>query len=92
MCKVFIFKCHFCKGEPKHIGEVWRWTVEEKEYRVSNQKPTKFNYKAYQGNADNPIEDKNLISALNDCLDEVMYYVVAEASSRITAADLGLAF
>ena len=57
-------------------------TVEERDYRVSNQKPTKFNYKAYQGNADNPIEDKNLISALNDSLDEVMSYVVAEASSR----------
>ena len=75
------FQMPFFKGGA-HIGEVWAMTVEERDYRVSNQKPTKFNYKAYQGNADNPIEDKNLISALNDSLDEVMSYVVAEASSR----------
>ena len=39
-------------------GEVWAMTVEEKEYRVRNQKPTKLNYKPYQGNADTPIEDE----------------------------------
>jgi hypothetical protein len=61
-----------------NTGEVWAMTVEELNYLVRHQKPTKFNYKPYQGNADNPIEDKNLIDELN----EVMSYVVAKASSR----------
>lgn len=63
-----------------NTGEVWAMTVEERDYRVRNQKPTRFKYKDYQGSADNPIEDRNLIDVLNDSLDEVMSYVVAEAT------------
>jgi hypothetical protein len=67
-----------CLKGGTHTGEIWAMTVEERNYLVRNQKPTKFNYKPYQGKADNPVEDKNLIDALN----EVMSYVVAKASSR----------
>jgi hypothetical protein len=50
------------------------------EYEVSNRKPTKFNYKPYQGNADNPNDDKHLINVLSDSLDEVMSYIVTEVT------------
>ncbi len=54
--------------------------VKEKEYSVRNLKPTEFNHKPYQANADTPIENQKLLNALNDSLDEVMSYVVDEAT------------
>ena len=75
----FQFQMPFLK-RGANTGEVWALTVEEKEFRIRNPKPTKFTFKPYQGNADTPIEDKDLINALNDSLDEAMAYVVDEAT------------
>jgi hypothetical protein len=75
----FHFQMPFLK-DGANTGEVWAMTVEEEEYRVNNQKPAKFNYKPYQGKVENPIEDKQLMGAINDSLDEVMSYVVAETT------------
>lgn len=62
-------------------GEVWTMDMTEKGYTVYNTRPLRFAYKSYQGTADNPIEDKTLVNAISDSLDEIMAYVTLEATS-----------
>jgi hypothetical protein len=61
-------------------GEVFGMDMEESRYTITNTRPSRFTYKPYEGNADNPIEDQEFITRLDQALDEVMAFVVEEAT------------
>lgn len=62
-------------------GEVFAMDMEENRYSIANQRPSRFTYKPYEGKADNPIQDQAFISRLDQALDEVMAFVVEEATA-----------
>lgn len=62
-------------------GEVFAMDMEENRYTIANQRPSRFVYKPYEGKAENPIEDQLFITRLDQALDEVMAFVVEEATS-----------
>lgn len=62
-------------------GEIWGFDMHDKEYTVNNPRPSKFVFKRFAGGQPNPIQDQKLIDALNDSFDEVMAFVIEEAST-----------
>ncbi len=62
-------------------GEVFAMGMGENRYTIANQRPSRFTYKPYEGKADNPIQDQEFISRLDQALDEVMAFVVEEATA-----------
>ena len=63
------------------FGEVWTMDMYEKEYAVGNIRPTKFSYKPYQGADDNPINDQQWTTVLEDSLNQVMGYIIEESTT-----------
>lgn len=62
-------------------GEVFAMDMEENRYSMANQRPSRFTYKPYEGKAENPIQDQEFISRLDQALDEVMAFIVEEATA-----------
>jgi hypothetical protein len=62
-------------------GEVFAMNIGESHYTITNTRPSRFTYKEYTGKLENPIEDKEFISVLDEALDEVMAFVVEEATA-----------
>lgn len=56
--------------------------VKEQEYSVVNIQPSRFAFKNYAGKLSNPIEEKQFIDALDSAIDEVMAFVVEEATNH----------
>ncbi len=67
--------------------EIWGCDVYEQKYNVNNPRPSKFVFKSFEGDSPNPIEDQKLIDALNDSFDEVMGFVIDEASVQGARTD-----
>ncbi len=62
-------------------GEIFAMDMEENRYTITNMRPSRFTYKPYEGKADNPIEDQVFITRLDQALDEVMAFVIEEATA-----------
>jgi hypothetical protein len=78
------FHCQipFISGKGRfQAGEVFGLNIDEKQYTIANTRPSRFVYKPYEGKAENPIEDQLFITRLDQALDEVMAFVVEEATA-----------
>jgi hypothetical protein len=77
------FHCQmpFVSGKGRfQAGEIFNLNIYERQYSMPNMRPSRFKFKPYDGSADNPIEDKDFITRLDQALDEVMAFVVEEAT------------
>ena len=60
---------------------IFAMDVQEHDYSTRTTRP-RFKYKPYTGKSDNPIEDKEFITSVDDAADEAMAFVVEEATSK----------
>ena len=77
------FQCriNFSSNRRGEDTNIFRMVVEEKDYAIATTRP-RFRYKPYQGESDNPIEDKKFLGVLDDAIDEAMGFVVDEATAK----------
>ena len=69
-------------GRSFPAAEIWGLDVHDKDYSVNNPRPSKFLFKKFFGDQSNRIEDPKLIDSINDSFDEVMAFVIDQASAQ----------
>jgi hypothetical protein len=62
-------------------SEVWTLNIYEKTYSLQNARPNRFSFVSFEGAEQNPIEDQKFVALINQSLDEVMGYVIQEATT-----------